>query len=388
VQECAGGDIAIGKKELSVINEERRVLQLEAIQALRANNFKGIVILPTGTGKSFVLIEALKELYKPGMHVLYTCDSTKLRDEGFNEEMAKWGAKDLLPLVERRCYAGAYKIEGRHFNILLADEGDYALTPEYSKIFFNNTFDYIIFVSATLDNKKKALAKKIAPIVYQKNVKEIDEKKIVNKSQFIIVPYLMNDAENKQYISYNRAMSNLLQQNRTPQIQKNLDFLTIQRSHFLSGLQSSAGICRRLMKELYEQDKNRKMLIFCGLNAQADKICKYSYHSQNEQLDNLKRFNDGEINALSVCGKVNRGINLNGVNTIILENCRRSETLMVQRIGRGKRLKIDDILYVYMLLPYYKRFGNNTPIPTIVNDWIKHAGRNVGIENAMFHYVK
>jgi superfamily II DNA or RNA helicase len=382
-----------------MINKEKLKIQEEAFSALRANNFRGIVILPTGTGKTFVLIECLRALWQPGMRVLYTCDSQLLRDGGFDDELRKWGAEQFIPLIEKKCYAGAYKMEEEYYDILLADEGDYALTPEYSKLFFKNKFKYIIFVSATLDAKKRKIAKEIAPIVYAKKPKEIEDAKVINKSQFFIVPYMLNDKENRTYLMYNERFKAILNEQPPPfsnleqtkqwqdKRQKNLDFLSIDRKHFLASLESSAYICRKLMKELYEQDQKAKMLVFCGLNSQADRVCKYSYHSGSEHLNNLEKFDKGEIVALSVCGKVNRGVNINGVKRIIAEHVSRSETAMIQKTGRGRRLDVDDILEVYLLLPYFKTAKGKIK-PTIVEDWIITAARNLGIENRKIYYVK
>ena len=373
-----------------MINEQRRKLQIEALQALRDNSFRGIVILPTGTGKSFVLIEALREIYEPGMSVLYTCDSIRLRDSDFDKELEKWNAQEYSEIIEKECYASAYKFEGRHYSILLADEGDYGLTPSYSKLFFQNTFDYIIFVSATLEAKKRAIATEIAPIVYERKLKEIEENKVVNKSQFYYVPYLLNEKENNEYLEYNKRFHHLLNTVQSPYTENQLKFLTFERLHFLAGLDSSAYICRELMKDLYLKNDKARILIFCGVTEQADKVCKYSYHTKNQEDRNLDRFNDGEISACAVCGKVDRGINLNGVNVAIMENVTASETKMIQKLGRGKRLGVDDILNVYFLVPYYKQFKMNRvqSYPTVILNKIQKACKNMGIENAKTYILK
>lgn len=364
-----------------MINEEKLKIQQEAVEALRKHSFNGIVLLPTGTGKTFVLIESLKELYKPGMRVIYTCDSKLLRDVDFNKELLKWDAEEYSELIEKECYASAYKIKGQHYNIALVDEGDYALTPEYSKFFFNNTFDHIIFVTASLESKKRSLARKIAPIVYTKKIKEIEERKVINKLQFIYVPYALSKKENERYLQFNKTFREYLMRDQTAAIKKRLEFLQIERSHFLAGLESSAYICRSLMRKLYLDNNDCKILIFCGLNSQADAVCKYSYHSENEHLNNLEKFDNGEITACAVCGKVNRGKNIVGVNHIIVENPKRSETLMIQRTGRGRRLGVEDILQVYLLIPYFKtKYGMVKP--TVVLDWVKEAAKNMGIEKA------
>jgi superfamily II DNA or RNA helicase len=381
-----------------MINEEKRKIQEEAITSLAEANYRGIVILPTGTGKSLVLIECLKRLYQPGMRVLYTCDSQDLRDKGFDEELVKWDAREYCDKIEKCCYKSAYKKKYEEYDILLADEGDYALTPKYSELFFNNKFKYIIFVSATLDKKKRPLADILLPIVYQKEVKEIEDRKVINKANFIFVPYLLTPKEDAKYKRYNERFSEILNAQPNPFLdakalkewqdkkQRDIEFLTFQRLHFLESLESSVHICRRLFKHIYEESPESRVVAFCGQTDQADKICRYSYHEKNADVNNLQRFDNGEINYLSVCGKIDRGKNLIGVNKIVLENYNRSETKLVQRTGRGRRLKVDEMLDVYILLPFYT--NNGKPKPTIMLDWIMEAGKKLGIENAKTLYLK
>ncbi len=382
-----------------MINEERRKIQLEALNALRNNKFRGIVILPTGTGKSYVMIEALKEIYQPGMSVLYTCDSRRLRDTDFNKELEKWDGGYFSGLMEKQCYAAAYKKAGQHYNILLADEGDYGLTPEYSKLFTENTFDYIIFVSATLEPEKREIAKDIAPIVYEKQLKEIEAQSVVNKSQFYYVPYVLNPQENAQYLEYNKRFASLLNEKKgftssaiprsNKQIDSDLRFLSLERLHFLAGLESSAYICNRLIEALHKEREDAKMLIFCGVTSQADKVSPYSYHTKNQKDNWLDKFNNDEIKELAVVGKIDRGINLEGANTVIMESVTASETKMIQKLGRGKRLKVDEILQVYFLIPYFRPAKPNaTPQPTVVLKKIHTACAKIGIENAKTYILK
>src|ERR1700749_124384 len=380
-----------------MINKEKEKIQEEAVNLLAKADYRGIVILPTGTGKTLVLINCLQALYKPGMRVLYTCDSQKLRDEGFKAELDKWGAGHLDDKIEKCCYAGAYKKENEEYDILLADEGDYGLTQEYSKLFTNNKFKYIIFVSATLEAKKRKLAKSIAPIVYEKKIKEIEDKKVVNKANFFLVPYLLNQLENRQYVEYNEKFSKMLSAKRaarnaveSQKLDKALEFLTLSRIHFLAKLDSSAYICKKLLDYLDAEHPESRVIIFCGLTEQADRVCTHSYHTGNEKEDHLGMFERGEINKIAVCGKINRGINVKGVNKMILENYNRSETLLIQRTGRGRRLEVDDTLDIYIPIPYFKKYrrGELVTVPTIMQDWLMQAGKNLGIENAKTIYLK
>jgi superfamily II DNA or RNA helicase len=135
-----------------------------------------------------------------------------------------------------------------------------------------------------------------------------------------------------------------------------------------------------LLKDLYKNAENR-ILIFCGRSEQADKITKYSYHSKNEGLDNLAKFNSGEIRVCAVIGKVDRGLNMNRVNVIVFEAPFESRSKFVQKSGRGRRLKVDEILDLYFLIPYYKTHKGDVR-PTIVQQWVLNSTKDIDLSTA------
>lgn len=366
------------------LNEERRKIQLQALAALEKNDYNGIVILPTGTGKSWVMIEALKNLIDTGTinNIWYLCNSQDLRDTEFVKELHKWGAGELEDKITRMCYQTAYKLENENVDVVLCDEFDFSLTPEYSKVFTNNNFRYKILVSATIADDKKKIAKQIGKVVYRKQLQLIEEDGIVNKSKYHFVQFLMTEKETEQYFKHNQRIAKAMQGKSKTYVKMQV----LARKRFLNNLESSRDACRRLMMHLHKSNDKCKVLIFCESNDQASAICKYTYHSDSEEKDNLIKFQEDEINFLAVCGKVNRGTNITGVNFMILESCNGSETQLTQRLGRGKRLNIDEVLNVYFLVPYYKkdRFTRHTK----VLDWIYDAGRNLNLKDAVFLQIE
>lgn len=263
-------------------------------------------------------------------------------------------------------------------------------------------------VSATIDEKKLELAEKIAPIIYKRELQEIEDQNILNKSKYYFVNFQMTDSESKEYILLGEEMQSEMHeiqeierllngegdskkikslQYKLFRHKKSMEFLTIKRKHFLNALESSSLICNRLMRDIYLEDKSNRMLVFCELNKQADTISRFSYHSETAKDGHFERFRNGEINVLAVCGKINRGINLIGVNNIIFESCNRSKTQLTQRIGRGKRLKTDDILHVYFLVPFYMTRTNKLK-PTKVREWIYKAAKDLDLSKAQTYKFK
>jgi superfamily II DNA or RNA helicase len=253
------------------------------------------------------------------------------------------------------------------------------LSPEYVKFALNNSFKHKLLVSATLSGEKRAMALKIAPLLYEKKTFEIEGDGIINKSRHLLVKYLLNDEENRQYIKYNDKFIRLLNDD-TLWAQNQLKFLSIERKQFLQNLTSSRSMCRNLISYLHKNVQNTRVLIFGGSVAQIDSIMPWTYHSENEKSDWLNAFNNGDINYLGVVGKIDRGVNLNNINTIIFESIDASETKMIQRSGRGKRMKQDEVLDVYYLIPYFKTEKGDIK-PTVVEKWFTKSTTNIDTSN-------
>ncbi len=354
-----------------MVNEERRNIQTDVINTFEKNNFNGFAEVPTGTGKAWILIQILKYL-KP-KSVWYLCDSTMNRDETFKNELIKWGAKKWIDKIEFMCYQTACKLKDYKVDLLLADEADFSLSPKYSQVYFNNKFKHKVLISGTISaNKYDILEKAKIPVVYAISIDEVEQKGVLNKANYYLVNYLLNKDENAKYLYFNRTFAKYMNANMP---RSYMESLQINRKHFMSKLTSSLNVCRRLMKHLYEKDKKNKILVFCGLSEQADAVCKHSYHSKTDNKA-FENFDKGVLRVLSVVSKADRGLNINGVNVIILESPSRSATKFFQRTGRGRRLHVDEELDVYFLIPYFKDTRGTTR-PTIVLDWVHKSAAKI-----------
>jgi len=358
---------------------EKDKIQNEVIDVIVKNNFNGFVRLPTGTGKGKIMCEILKILNPSS--VLYCCDNKDLRDKTFKEELIKWGCEDFIPRIEMQCYQTAYKFVGREDVLLLADEADVATSPEYSKVFFNNHFKHKLLFSGSLADDRRAVIKKAVPIIYEMFIDEAEDKNILNKASITHVNYLLNPEENKKYLGYNNAFKKILggKTKLSKHEQFKLKQIQLGRKHFLSGLKTSVDACRKLLKELYTKDNKIKILIFCNSKEEADSVSKYSYYSGNEHLDNLNKFDNNEIPVLSVVAKIDRGLNISGVNHIIFKSPSRSKTKLQQRSGRGRRLHIDDTVHLFFLIPYFKNLRGDIT-PTVIKAYVDESCSDLNTE--------
>jgi superfamily II DNA or RNA helicase len=357
--------------------------QKAAKDAIRESGYNCSIISSVGTGKSKIMIDLAEELLqaKKIKTVLYLCDNRRLRDsdeDGFPAELKKWGSDELKRAVRRECYQTAYKWVGQHYDLLLGDEMDMAITPEYVKAFLNNKCKYKILVSGTLSTPKAKVLSKIAPIVYQLRSYEAENKGVVNKTEYYTYNFKLSDEECKEYNKLTAKITQLTKI-QTPIDDPQLQFWMRSRKHFLNTLESSARHCRKIIAHL-EKKNNNRIVIFCERTEQADKVCEFSFHGQNEQDDMLTRFQEGEINKIAVVAKVKRGINLKNVNIGIFESLSGSSTEWEQRSGRLKRLKTSEVACVIFLIPWIKSVdqdGDEIYKTSVVQRWVTRATENI-----------
>lgn len=367
--------------------QNRIKMQEEAKAALRNAAYNGSILVTVGGGKGKIMIDTALELIQKYniKRILYLCDSTRLRDsetEGFPGEIAKWGTPELDAMITRKCYQTTYKWKDEEYDLVLADEVDVAISPALVKVFLNNKFRFKVLVTGTLAPKKKDTLQRIAPIVYQFSTSDAEDQNIVNKSHYFVYNYRMTEDESNTYRNYNRKISALIADSDSPAMSEEMKYVVMGRKHFLNALDSSCMHTRKVLQFLYNKQKGFRPIVFCELTKQADRVCKYSYHGGNEKLDNLLKYQNGEIDAIAVVSKIKRGINLKNANVGVYESLSSSSTEFEQRNGRLKRLPMSEVAIVIFMVPWYRTnkkddSGNWIWKPTIIDTYVTKATKNL-----------
>lgn len=150
------------------------------------------------------------------------------------------------------------------------------------------------------------------------------------------------------------------------------------RKEFLWNLTSSTNIVDEI-KHLILRDKNNKVLLFSELTKQAEKLSKYTVHSNNSEdvnSANLSNFDNGTIRELASCNSLTLGLNIKGANYAIMESYSGSSTGFIQKAGRTDRLNIDMIATVIFIVPK----------GTQAEQWFNNATKLLNLSDAV--YVK
>jgi len=349
-------------------------------------------IAGTGFGKSKVIMDILDPFKKALGYekILILVDNEKLRDYSWEEEFLKWGRKATYEyVVEMNTYQTCYKWGKSLDNyLIICDEVDFALTPEYSKFFETYKSNNILAMTGYVTPSKEELLTKYVPPVFNYSQAQAQEDSVLNGTNIVFVKFDLSKmknievkyakgskkfdtSENEAYNYWDKQlykrideeeMSNaeaLLTGNWKPYYKAKAlrERAASKRAETLYDAQSVVDVAIRYRNKILEKD-NSKVVLFTTRTGIADKLSDNSYHNKNSDKVNEARFqdfNNGKERELSLVDKINRGVNIKGLDHAIFVHFNGSDTKLRQRIGRLLRLKPEDFATIYVLLPYFAK---------------------------------
>lgn len=383
----------------------RNEIQSKALESLVKNNYTGTICLSTGTGKSKVAIDAIKQ--GNFQIVLITSPRTNLK-ENWQKEIEKWflpyerekrnERKGVLFIFEniQTCYKWSRE-KLMEFDLIIADEIHTMATPEYGKLIVDACKCNIpvIGLTATPDKdgdyngiSKEEFYLMYCPIIFE--YYDSAEDGLINKREYIVYNhYLSNDdkiivgtkhkkwqaGEKDQYDFYTEQIRRgqrlmaatgstdwfkdagewFWKGNGTPE-QKTAARVYLQgiknRKDLLWNLSSTRRIAREIANEILKKE-NSKVLIFSELNSQVRGItphCVYSKNSEEENKTNIALFDKGDIRELGSCHSLTLGLNLKLATHAIMESYSGSDVAFKQKAGRLDRLEVEDIAIVIFIV--------------------------------------
>lgn len=380
----------------------RDEIQAHAESLWHKDGRKNTLVLGTGVGKTKTATNITKtllglKLLTKKSSILLLVSDTNLRDNSWKDEFTKWGLEDLWGSVQAECYQTAYKWKDKHFDFVIADEVDFCLSEEYSLFFKNNTYSMLLGLTGYVEEAKKEMLQSIAPISYTYTTNTAQAENILNKVHLVSVNFDLStvkdvevkykdkatgamksfmQSENEQYAYLQNQCDVLLGKVRRLEkkvaesiswgpddvkeltaTENRLKYAWRQRTEFLYKSKSSARAARVLSDKIL-QSKRSKVLVFSVRKLQSSIICKHTYNADTSELGKAKllaNLNAGKVREMGLCKALDRGANLEGINAIVMESYNSSKTSFQQRHGRGCRLDPNDMLYLYVLVPYFKK---------------------------------
>lgn len=354
------------------MKKSREEIQQEALASWVSSKRKGTVEIITGLGKTKIAMDAIKTLPKTAK-ILFLAE-VKDREKELRNEMKKWKVshKD----VTFACYQSAYRWTKEKYDLVIADEIHDSLTAKYSEFYSNNTYKYILGLSATVDAKawadednkitKGDMIKKIAPICYTYGIDEGQRDGTSRKLNVHVIRHTL-DSRNKtvkagnkkkpfmqtEWSAYQYWSKQMAQAFFMPEHIKLFRIRTSSaaRAKILYNLESRIKATKKLTAAL---SKKKKHTIIFGNSLEAlEKITPNVVSSNNDDKTNDKirdNFDKKKIDLIGSFKKLKQGANLVGLDTCIIMSYYSKSKDLIQRIGRMRNDGTLGNVYVFMTL--------------------------------------
>jgi superfamily II DNA or RNA helicase len=339
---------------------------LEEIQNARSNNKNSfLIVLPTGTGKTNILIEDLTSQYhrNPGFKTLILVPTKTLQDQTFQKiKISKLDKINTVPLIEVRTYLWI-SIHYReypqdHFRYIAVDEAHHAMAPSLKRVIQYFTPETMIGMTAT--------------------DKRLDTKKLEDVFGSYETHLTLKEAILKGILSPIRAF----------RIKSNLDLSQIRfngKDYMQSDLQRHIFIESRdqlvadvLQKYFSKGDMKKQGVVFCVNVRHAESLAKRLTEQgiptkavsgkEKQSKNNLEAYARQEIQFLTSCSLIHEGWDSPQTSVIVMARPTMSKVLYTQQIGRGTRKHPGkEALYIIDVVDNYD--SNKSP-------WSIHALMN------------
>lgn len=356
-------------KRVEARNEpELRPYQREAL-SLWLERRRGVVVMPTGAGKTFVAVEAIARLGVPAMIVVPTVELVeqwhRRLSHYFPELVGVWyGEEKRGNCILVTTYDSAYlSIEylGPGYPLLVFDEVHHLPSESYRQIAELSPAPYRLGLTATperSDGLHVLLDELVGPVVYRMSVSEAAGRYLAEYEVEVVRVSLSPEEEleyrrlEKEYLSFIRKRrlkfrrpsdfrKLVLLSGRDPTARKALE-AWLRMREILFNSESKVEV----VADILSRHMNDKILIFTEYKSLARAVSERYLipiitHETNtqERRTIMDGFREGVFKAL-VTGKVlDEGLDVPDVNVVVILGGTSSKRQYVQRVGRALRLK-------------------------------------------------
>ncbi|MQL55395.1 DEAD/DEAH box helicase [Acidianus ambivalens] len=358
------------------LNVTLRDYQIEAIQKWKDNNYRGVIALPTGAGKTIIGIKAIEETKVPTLIVTFT-----------REQMLQWKEtimkfSSIRPEVGlyysnekeiRQITLSTYQTAFRHvselsdkFDLLIIDEAHHLPADKFREVALGILATKRLGLSATPfreDGRHEELFKLMGGIIYYKPVDELIKKGYLAPYDIIQVKVFLTAEERKKYLtllnkfrvlSKNRKLKELIV------LAKNGDSNAIEALKVYNEIKKVVNFAQNKMlkiEEILNKEKGKKILIFTQYIDQAEEIArrfntllisgKMSKNERKKVLDTFKFMKNGVLTLTTVGDE---GLDIPDASVGIIVTGTSSRRQFIQRLGRilrpvnGKRAILYEII--------------------------------------------
>jgi superfamily II DNA or RNA helicase len=341
-----------------------RPYQTEALAAWEAAHRRGAVVLPTGSGKTYVAELAIAACQRPTLVMAPTLDLVgQWHDRlqaafGVQPGILGGGHHEVRDLTVAT-YDSAWRHIGRYgdrFGLIIFDEVHHLPAPGYRTIAEQALAPFRLGLTATWereDGEQVALHEVLGPVVYRKSITELAGNFLADYETVRLKVHLTPE-ELQRYTENRETYSSFIGRNRIPMGSPNgwqifLRYASRSREgraahrawqearRILHGTEQKLDVLATLLQE----EHGRPTIIFTNDNATAYRIsreflvpCISHQTDIRERREYLKAFQDGVLPVIVTSRVLNEGVDLPAAEIAIVLSGTGTVREHVQRLGR------------------------------------------------------
>jgi superfamily II DNA or RNA helicase len=347
------------------MTKDRQDIQMEALAATDGKQ-RASVVLGTGVGKTLVGLTHMDRNTTPLMKCLVVAPK-KAIFQSWKDDAVKFDKHHLLGRIVFTTYLSLNKHDPNDYDVVYLDEMHSLLDSHrgFLQLFKGKILGLTGTPPKRDYSEKGKLVQEFCPVVFTFKADDAIENGILNDYKIVVHELRLSKEKNYQVTMKNKTYmtdeeSNYVYWSRRLDVGSgSVHMLRVMRMKALMEYPTKEKYAKLLFDSI-----ESKCILFANTQAQADKLCNHSYHSNNPKSEeNLLKFKDGEITKLSTVLQLNEGVNIPNLKQGIIMHAYGNERKAAQRIGRLLRLNPDDKAIVHILCY----------MDTVDEKWVKDA---------------
>lgn len=357
-----------------------RAYQEEAVAAWKKARWRGVIVLPTGAGKSYVAERCIAEVRRSTLIVVPTLDLLSqwygCMRAAFGEDIGLLGggSHELRPITVATYDSCALHLDryGDRFGLVVFDEVHHLPAPGYARAAEGAIAPLRLGLTATLerpDGRHGLLDELVGPVCYRKEIPELAGD-FLAPYRTEVVSVRLSEAEARRYAELRAQYRAFVDMNRIRMSAPDgwQRFVQVSsrsrdgRAAFRAWLESKRiahGTERKLevVQELVAEEWGRRTLIFTNDNDTALRIsrsllvpCITHRTDVKERRAILDAFAAGELRVITTSRVLNEGVDLPAAEVAIVVSGTGTVREAVQRLGRILRPAADKQAVLYELV--------------------------------------
>ena len=371
--------VSVGFSEVPLLPEPltpsitSRPYQDEALCAWRAAGFRGVVVLPTGAGKTIIGALAIADLdmwtlvIVPTIELLRQWRAALISALGCSEELIGvygGGAHETRPITVTTYESAQRRPELlRPFGLLIFDECHHLPAPTYRQIADGAVAAHRLGLSATperADLEHLALEQLIGPVVYRREPRELAAKRFLAEYDECLIPIALDDADRLRYEQARSTYREYLRRRRISiaspaDFQRKVLWASARdpeaRTAMLAWRESrslalNAPAKLAMLETIFERHRDERVLVFSEYNSLVDDVsrrfCVPSITHKtptDERRTILERFRSGVYSKLVTGRVLNEGVDIPDCGVAVIVSGAATRREYIQRLGRILRPK-------------------------------------------------